>query len=139
MKSRIRNRARRRSGMPLWKLCMSRVLHKLCPQCGQGLLFSGFLTLRERCGVCGLIYRREPGAGLGSMYLGTTVTQTMGAVLVLAIFFGTDWSPALATAIGVPFMLAVCYGLQPYSMALWVAVEYLHDVGNHEWWARPRR
>ena len=28
-----------------------------CPGCGQGALFQGFLTLRPRCGACGLDYR----------------------------------------------------------------------------------
>src|SRR5207237_217237 len=27
-----------------------------CPRCGKGKLFSGFLTLRPRCEVCGLDY-----------------------------------------------------------------------------------
>ncbi|WP_167953277.1 DUF983 domain-containing protein [Sphingomonas jejuensis] len=27
-----------------------------CPRCGQGRLFKGFLTLADRCGVCGLDY-----------------------------------------------------------------------------------
>jgi uncharacterized protein (DUF983 family) len=28
----------------------------LCPRCGRGHLFKGFLTLRSRCEVCGLDY-----------------------------------------------------------------------------------
>lgn len=27
-----------------------------CPQCGQGKMFSGVLTISKRCGVCGLDY-----------------------------------------------------------------------------------
>ncbi len=27
-----------------------------CPRCGKGALFRGFLTIRERCPVCGLDY-----------------------------------------------------------------------------------
>ncbi len=27
-----------------------------CPRCGKGPLFTGFLTLRDRCSVCGLDY-----------------------------------------------------------------------------------
>ncbi len=27
-----------------------------CPRCGEGRLFSGFLTIGKRCGVCGLDY-----------------------------------------------------------------------------------
>ncbi|MGO6907165.1 DUF983 domain-containing protein, partial [Rhizobium ruizarguesonis] len=28
----------------------------LCPRCGRGHLFDGFLTLRKECEVCGLDY-----------------------------------------------------------------------------------
>jgi len=29
-----------------------------CPRCGQGALFEGFLSLREKCEVCGLDYAK---------------------------------------------------------------------------------
>ena len=124
---------------PVWRLCLARVLHKRCPQCGAGALFASLFRLKERCGVCGLLYRREHGAELGSMYLVTTVTMLLGGVFVLAVFFGTSWGAWTSLAVGLPLVVAASYAFQPYSMALWVAVEYLHDVASHEWWARPRR
>ena len=30
-----------------------------CPQCGKGRLFSGILTIAERCSVCGLDLRKQ--------------------------------------------------------------------------------
>jgi uncharacterized protein (DUF983 family) len=139
MRTRLRTVSRRVARTPLWRVVFGRVLEKHCPQCGGGALFSRPFRLHERCSACGLVYRREPGAELGSMYLGTTVTQIFGALFVLGVFFGTSWSPATGLAVGLPLVAAFCYAFQPYSMALWVGVEYLHDVGNHEWWARPRR
>ena len=35
---------------------ISRGLRGRCPQCGQGALFRGFLTMRQRCQSCGLDY-----------------------------------------------------------------------------------
>jgi uncharacterized protein (DUF983 family) len=35
---------------------VSRGLRGRCPQCGEGHLFSGFLTMRPRCDKCGLDY-----------------------------------------------------------------------------------
>ncbi len=35
---------------------ISRGLRGRCPQCGEGALFSGFLTMRPRCESCGLDY-----------------------------------------------------------------------------------
>jgi uncharacterized protein (DUF983 family) len=139
MRTRLRTLGRRVAARPLWRLVLGRVLTKHCPQCGGGALFASLFRLRERCSACGLVYRREPGAELGSMVLGTTVTQVFGALFVLAVFFGTSWSPLTGLAVGMPLVMTFCYAFQPYSMGLWVGVEYLHDVGNHEWWARPRR
>ncbi len=35
-----------------------------CPRCGKGALFSGLLTIAERCGECGLAFHgREQGDG----------------------------------------------------------------------------
>jgi uncharacterized protein (DUF983 family) len=35
---------------------ISRGLRGRCPQCGEGHLFRGFLTMRPRCESCGLDY-----------------------------------------------------------------------------------
>jgi len=118
--------------------CLLRVVRSCCPQCGRGRLFDRWAHLRERCGHCGLIYRREDGAELGSMYLGATVSQAFAALVFFAVYFFTDWSRAVSLAVGLPIVVAFCYGFLPMSMAIWTAVEYLTDVANREWWAKPR-
>jgi uncharacterized protein (DUF983 family) len=123
----------------LWRVCFARALAKRCPQCGLGPLFRGYARLHEHCAECGLVYRRESGSMTGSMYLSAAVTELFGALIVAVIFLGTDWSPGTSIAVGVPVVAAFCFAFQPYSMALWVAVEYLTDVGNREDWTRPRR
>ena len=37
-------------------LPIGRGLRGRCPRCGEGHIFQGFLTLRQRCEVCGLDY-----------------------------------------------------------------------------------
>lgn len=118
--------------------CVLRALHHACPQCGRGRLFDRWAHLCERCEHCGLVYRREDGSELGAMYLGATVSQAFAALVFFGVWFLTDWSQALSLAVGVPVVVGFCYGFLPLSMALWTAVEYLTDVSNHEWWARPR-
>jgi uncharacterized protein (DUF983 family) len=119
-------------------LCISRVLHHACPQCGLGPLFERWARLRERCPHCGLVYRREDGAELGSMYLSATVSQLFAGALFLSVFLWTNWSWVTGLAVGAPIVIGFCYGILPLSMALWTAVEYLTDVSSGEWWARPR-
>lgn len=123
----------------IWPLALRRVLQRRCPQCGRGRLFQSWARLCERCDVCGLVYRREPGGELGAMYLSASVNQAFAALVFLVIWLGTDWGLALSLAVGVPIVLAFCYAFLPWSMGLWTAVEYAHDVGSREWWARPRR
>lgn len=125
--------------LEIWRLAFRRVLRSRCPQCGRGALFRSWARLAERCEHCGLVYRREPGGELGAMYLSATVNQAFAAVVFLVIWLATDWALATCLMVGVPLVLAFCYTFLPWSMGLWTAVEYVHDVGSREWWARPRR
>ena len=123
----------------LWRLCLGRVLRRLCPQCGRGRLFARTWRLRERCEHCGLIYRREHGAELGSMTLVAILTELIAAALILAIWWGTDWGVWASLGVSVPLIVLMSYALVPWCMALWVCVDYVTDVFNGEWWAGPRR
>lgn len=122
----------------MWRVCVRRALAKRCPQCGRGRLFGSTFRLHERCGHCGLVYRREPGAELGSMTLVAVVTELLAGALFLLVWALTDWGAGTALALTVPVTVAFCYACQPYCMALWVAVDYLTDLSNGEWWAKPR-
>src|SRR5678815_2515857 len=119
-------------------LFFRRVLRGFCPQCGQGELFRRWARLHERCPVCGLVYRREQGSMIGSMYLSAIATELVAAAISLALFFGTSWSPGVVIAVGLALHFAFAAWFFPRSMSLWVAVEYATDVQNGEWWARPR-
>ncbi|MEZ5782195.1 MAG: DUF983 domain-containing protein [Rhizobiaceae bacterium] len=63
-----------------------------CPRCGEGRLFAGFLTVAERCGVCGLDYDFAD-AGDGPAIF---VMLIMGFVVVgLALWFELTFQPPL--------------------------------------------
>ena len=121
------------------RMCCQRAWRHRCPQCGRGELFQSWAHLRERCGVCGLVYRREPGAELGSMMISTLVHSGLAALLFFAVWGWTDVGPWMGLAVCAPVMVGTSYGLLPTSMAAWVAIEYMTDVASGEWWARPRR
>ena len=122
-----------------WKATiLRRVLRGRCPQCGAGALFTRRARLGGSCGDCGLVYRREPGAMTGSMYLSAAVTQVFAAGLLFAGFLLTDWTLPVFLLVALPLAVAFCVWFLPRSMALWVAVEYMTDLANGESWARPR-
>lgn len=79
-----------------------------CPNCGNGPLFDGFLTLRKTCSHCGLnIQRHGPAAGpafLSIAVAGALLVPLMG--LTLAIF-GPDPVMLLLTGLAILPLLAV--------------------------------
>ena len=74
----------------------------------------------------------------GSMYLSAAVTEVFAALLVLLVFFGTDWSPAVSIAVSVPIVVGFSYWFMPRAMGLWVAIEFMTDVGNREPWVMSK-
>lgn len=81
-----------------------------CPRCGQGALFAGFLTVAERCSVCGLsLVGHDSGDGpavfgifiLGFVVVGLAVWLEMAAAPPLWVH-AVLWTPVtIAGAIGV--------------------------------------
>lgn len=66
----------------------------------------------------------------GQMYLSAAVTQLFAAGCIAGIWLGTDWGPLTSIAVSVPVVIGFCAWFLPKAMALWVAVEFLTDVGN---------
>lgn len=122
-----------------WRTYLARAWRLRCPRCGTGRLFASRFRLAENCGDCALVYRRESGAMTGQMYLGAVAGEFVAAALVLGVFFLTDWGPVTSIAVGLPIVIAFSYWFLPRSMALWVAVEFMTDVGNREEWTRTSR
>jgi uncharacterized protein (DUF983 family) len=63
-----------------------------CPRCGEGRLFSGFFSVGERCGACGLDYSYAD-AGDGPAVF---VILIIGFIVVgLALWLEVSYSPPL--------------------------------------------
>ena len=122
----------------LRKLALWRGARRRCPQCGENDLFRRYARLADECPHCGLLLRREQGAQTGSMYLTAAISQLFACVLIFALWFGTDWSPAMSTAVALPIVLGICCVLLPWCQSMWVAVEYVTDAVNDEPWVNPR-
>ncbi|HUZ62099.1 MAG TPA: DUF983 domain-containing protein [Acetobacteraceae bacterium] len=94
-----------------------------CPRCGEGRLYAGLLTIRERCAVCGLDLRGHD-AGDGAV---VGVILVLGAIVVGAAFWVEfTFSPPLwVHAVLWPvltFPLAILM-MRPAKAAL-VAIQY---------------
>src|SRR5438874_6659225 len=80
-----------------------------CPRCGEGRLFTGFLTLRPRCDICGLDYGfADSGDGPAVFIMFLAGAIVVGAALVTEILFRPlYWMHA---ALWLPLILIVTLG-----------------------------
>lgn len=113
---------------------VARALGLRCPHCGRGALLRGWLTLERRCAACGLSFERDEREDywLGAYLLNFIVTETVFAVLVLAVLLATWPEPAwsLLTWAGAAQMIVTPIAFYPFSKALWLAADLAFRPAN---------
>jgi uncharacterized protein (DUF983 family) len=94
-----------------------------CPRCGQGKLFTGLLTLRPACPVCGLNFNQSDTGDAGAV----GVIMVLGAIVVgLAFWVDFTFMPPLWVhailwpLVTIPLAILI---IRPVKAAL-VAVQY---------------
>lgn len=101
-----------------------------CPRCGVGKLFSGFLTVAERCTVCDLDFTNvDSGDGPAVfviMALGFLVTA--GALIVEVAYQPPYW---LHFVIWFPAILIGGLALLRPSKAMLIALQFKHQAKQH--------
>jgi uncharacterized protein (DUF983 family) len=111
--------------MPSIPVMFLRALARRCPRCGQGQLFSRWLTLTERCPRCGLRFEREEGAFLGSLALnyGVTAVFFIGTLVVWLILTLPDVPvvPLTITCIAIGAVFPLIFF--PFAKMLWTATD----------------
>ncbi len=96
-----------------------------CPRCGEGRLFSGFLTLAPKCSACGLDFRFADSADGPAVFVILIVGFIIaGAALLVEIAY----SPPLWVhfVIWVPLVLILCLGMLRPLKGVLVALQYHH-------------
>ena len=100
-----------------------------CPNCGEGHLFSGFLTLRPRCEVCGLDYGfADAGDGPAVFVIMIAGFIVCGAALFVEMRYAPPlWVHAVLWA---PLVLLTTIGpLRPFK-GLLIALQYHHKAAE---------
>lgn len=98
-----------------------------CPRCGRGRLFNGYLTLAERCEVCGLdMDFADSGDGPAVFLILIVGFIVVAAALITEVAYQPPywvhavlWGPL---AIGLPLLL-----LRP-TKGLMIALQFKHDA-----------
>ena len=105
-----------------------------CPNCGKGKLFTGYLTVRDSCSVCGEDFTAQR-ADDGPAYLTILVVGHLMAPLMLAAFVA--YRPSAMTmmlSFGVG-CIALTLALLPRFKGLIVAIQWsrrMHGFGLGE-------
>ena len=105
-------------------------LKRRCPHCGQGPLLDGWLTVRNRCPACGILYERSPGDAWAFWILGDRIPVFVG---IAAVYFGVapkSWHE------GVLFIAAIAGVLVatiPQRLGVVTALDYL----SRRYWPDP--
>jgi len=96
-----------------------------CPRCGRGRLFSGFLTVAPKCGVCELdLGFADAGDGPAVFVSLVGGFLVLGAALAVEITFEPPlW---IYPIVFVPFALIVCIGLLRPFKGLLIAAQYVN-------------
>lgn len=97
-------------------------LQRKCPNCGQGPLLDGWMTIRKQCSVCGLVYERSAGDTWAFWIIGDRIPI---ALAIAAVYFGVgprSWVQG-ALLIGVVAMALIA--TIPQRLGLVTALDYL--------------
>src|SRR5262249_7393187 len=92
-----------------------------CPRCLEGQVFTGPVSMRETCPVCGHRFQREPGYFLGAMYISYPLAVVVIGVFLLLLHWAWPdgrWEIKLSLAV-LPLLLLVPTIFR-YSRILWM-------------------
>ena len=94
-----------------------------CPRCGEGQMFSGFLTLAPRCEVCGLDYAFAD-SGDGPAVFVTLIAGFIVLGVALAVEIAYEPPLWVYLVIFLPLTLLVCLGMLRPLKGLLIASQY---------------
>lgn len=101
----------------------------LCPQCGQGPLFDGYIAVGGSCPACDLDYRIfDPGDGpavFGILIVGAIVAG-------LALWVEFTWSPPtwLHLLLWIPLIGLLTFAILRLAKSALLVLQYRHRAGE---------
>ena len=113
----------------LFRTALGRGLHKRCPHCGVGSLFSGWTHLRS-CSACGLVFERNPGDTWAFTILGDRLPV---AAIIVLVYFGLVRSHLVLGLAAIAVLGAMIIWTAPNRWGAGIALHYLSRV----YWPDP--
>ena len=106
---------------------LARSFRLRCPRCGQGALFNGWLSMPPTCDHCGLLYQREPGYFLGSIYFNYGITAVLVTAGYFVGYFFTNIPNDVLLGGLLAFILLFPLWFFRYARSLWMCFDELFD------------
>jgi uncharacterized protein (DUF983 family) len=98
-----------------------------CPRCGKGSIYSGFLTLRPSCEVCGLDFAfMDSGDGPAIFIIMIAGAIVVGAALIVEVKYQPPFW--LHAALWLPLILATTLLPLRSMKSLLIALQYHHKA-----------
>lgn len=98
-----------------------------CPRCGEGRLFSGFLSVAPRCGACGLDFSFADAADGPAIF----VMLIIGFVVVgLALYVEVSHAPPLWVhfLLWIPLAIVLCLPALRLAKGVLIALQYANKA-----------
>src|SRR5437868_2861733 len=109
--------------MGMWSTLWD-VARRRCPRCRRGPIFRGLFHMNDPCPVCGLIFQREEGYFLGSMYVSYLLSGFLLIPCFILMYWLLDgWNPnVIILMVLVPY-LPLTPLVFSYSRVIWIYVD----------------
>ena len=98
-----------------------------CPHCGGGPVLRNWMTLRVKCGACGLrLQRGEHDTQMGSAFILFTLIGLFSYAVLTITLLSTRTTPWDLLQYGLPALVLVeVFVFFPFSKLLWLAFDLL--------------
>ena len=110
-----------------FRTLLVRALALRCPLCGRGKLFRGWFSMHKACPNCGLIFEREPGFFLGSIYINYGLTALIVSVAYPVLLLSGAVKERTLLIGAVTFTVIFPMLLFPWARSLWLGFDQWHD------------
>ncbi|HKD46453.1 MAG TPA: DUF983 domain-containing protein [Rhizomicrobium sp.] len=101
----------------------------LCPRCGQGALFDGYIKLKALCPSCGLDYAMFD-AGDGPAVFGILIVGAIVAALALYVEFTFSPPYWVHAVLWVPLIVILSLLFLRLSKSSLLVLQYKHKAGE---------
>ena len=99
----------------------------VCPMCGQGKLFAGWLHMNSNCSKCHFKFERDPGYFLGSTYINYGLTTLLTTWTYILFRFGLGWDKQWLILGLATFCVLFPLVFFRYARSLWLSFDCYFD------------